>query len=51
MTSQLLVDRWYETIGNATLADAILNRVIHKAYRINLIGESLRKRCASALDG
>jgi len=44
------VDRWYEIIGNPTLADAILDRVVHNAYRIDLTGESLRKRSASALD-
>jgi len=43
MTSQLPVDRWYEIIGDPTLADAILDRVIHNAYRIELHGESLRK--------
>lgn len=43
ITSQLPVDRWYEVIGNPTLADAILDRVIHNAYRIELAGETLRK--------
>jgi DNA replication protein DnaC len=43
MTSQLPVDRWYEIIGDPTLADAILDRLIHNAYRIELDGESLRK--------
>lgn len=38
------MDRWYEIIGNPTLADAILDRVVHNAYRIELSGESLRKR-------
>ena len=50
ITSQIPVDRWYEIIGNPTLADAILDRVVHNAYRIDLTGESLRKRRASALD-
>jgi DNA replication protein DnaC len=44
MTSQVPVDRWYETIGDPTLADAILDRLVHNAYRIELTGESLRKR-------
>jgi DNA replication protein DnaC len=36
ITSQLPVDRWYEIIGNPTLADAILDRIIHNAYRLDL---------------
>jgi DNA replication protein DnaC len=47
ITSQLPVDRWYEIIGNPTLADAILDRLVHNAYRIELSGESLRKRRSS----
>jgi len=43
ITSQLPVDRWYEIIGSPTHADAILDRVVHNAYRITLDGESLRK--------
>ena len=43
ITSQLPVDRWYEIVGNPTLADAILDRVVHNAHRIELSGESLRK--------
>jgi DNA replication protein DnaC len=43
ITSQLPVDKWYEIIGNPTLADAILDRIVHNAYRIELTGESLRK--------
>jgi DNA replication protein DnaC len=44
ITSQLPVDRWYEIIGNPTLADAILDRIVHNAYRIELSGDSMRKR-------
>src|SRR5271166_4421172 len=44
ITSQVPVDRWHDLIGIPTLADAILDRVIHNAYRIELAGESLRKR-------
>jgi DNA replication protein DnaC len=44
ITSQVPVDRWHDLIGVPTLADAILDRVIHNAYRIDLAGESLRKR-------
>ena len=44
MTSQVPVERWYEIIGDPTIADAILDRMVHNAYRIALSGESLRKR-------
>lgn len=46
ITSQVPVDCWYDLIGSPTLADAILDRVVHSAYRIDLSGESLRKRTA-----
>jgi DNA replication protein DnaC len=48
ITSQIPVDRWFEIIGNPTLADAILDRVVHNAYRIDLNGESLRKDALSS---
>ena len=48
ITSQLPIDRWYEIVGNPTLADAILDRIIHNAHRIELAGESLRKLKAAA---
>jgi DNA replication protein DnaC len=51
ITSQLPIARWYELIGDPTLADAILDRVIHNAYRIELSGDSLRKRRATELAG
>jgi DNA replication protein DnaC len=44
ITSQVPVGRWHELIGVPTLADAVLDRIIHNAYRIELAGESLRKR-------
>lgn len=45
ITSQLPVDRWYEYFNDPTLADAILDRVIHQSHRIELKGEeSLRKK-------
>lgn len=44
ITSQLPVDNWHETIKNPTLADAILDRIIHNAYKITLEGESMRKK-------
>ena len=43
ITSQVPIDRWYEIVGNPTLADAILDRIIHNAHRIELSGETLRK--------
>lgn len=46
VTSQLPVEHWHEVIGDHTLADAILDRIVHSAYRINLKGESMRKRHA-----
>jgi len=39
----LPVAQWYEVIGEQTLADAILDRIVHDAHRIELLGESLRK--------
>jgi len=44
ITSQLPIDHWHEIVGNPTLADAILDRLVHNAYRINLKGESMRKK-------
>ena len=44
VTSQVPVDRWHDMIGLPTIADAILDRLVHNAYRIELKGESLRKR-------
>jgi DNA replication protein DnaC len=49
VTSQLPVDHWHEVIGDPTLADAILDRLVHSAYRITLKGESMRKRQAKHL--
>jgi len=44
ITSQLPIDHWHEIIADPTLADAILDRLVHNAYRINLKGESMRKK-------
>ena len=41
--SQLPTDQWYQSIGDNTLADAILDRLMHNAHRIQLKGESMRK--------
>jgi DNA replication protein DnaC len=43
VTSQLPLDQWHHIIGDPTLADAILDRLVHNAYKINLKGESMRK--------
>ena len=43
VTSQLPIKNWHEVIGNATLADAILDRLVHNAYTIELKGENMRK--------
>ena len=44
ITSQLPVDRWHEIIGDPTYADAILDRLVHNAHRIELEGEIMRRR-------
>ena len=46
VASQLPVDHWHAAIGEPTLADAILDRLVHNAYKITLKGESMRKRLA-----
>jgi DNA replication protein DnaC len=43
ITSQLEVKHWHAAIGDATLADAILDRVIHNSYRFDLKGDTMRK--------
>ena len=43
VTSQLPIERWHEGIGDPTLADAILDRLVHNAHRIELNGESKRE--------
>jgi DNA replication protein DnaC len=43
MVSQLPVDNWYGVIQAPTIADAILDRLVHNAYRIEMAGESMRK--------
>ncbi len=43
ITSQLPIEHWHDYIGEATLADAILDRLLHQAHRLNLCGESMRK--------
>jgi len=43
LTSQLPVSRWHEQIGDPTLADGILDRLVHNAPRIEMRGDSMRK--------
>ena len=43
MASQLPVDQWFEAIGDATIADAIMDRIVHGAHRIEISGGSVRK--------
>jgi len=43
ITSQLPVASWHDVIGEPTLADAILDRIVHNAYRLELDGPSMRK--------
>jgi len=44
VASQLPIDKWFEIIGEPTIADAILDRLVHNAHKINLKGDSMRKR-------
>jgi len=44
ITSQLPVDQWHAYLGDRTIADAILDRLVHNAYRLGLKGDSMRKR-------
>jgi DNA replication protein DnaC len=46
VSSQLPVENWHSTMGDPTVADAILDRLVHNAYRITLKGESMRKAIA-----
>jgi DNA replication protein DnaC len=43
VTSQVPIDQWCDVIGDPTLADAILDRFVHNAHRLNLTGESMRR--------
>src|SRR5450631_885080 len=44
LTSQMPVAHWHEQIGDPTVADSILDRLVHNSYRIELSGESMRKK-------
>jgi len=44
ITSQIPVKEWYDIIGEKTIADAVLDRIVHQSLRVELFGESLRRR-------
>lgn len=48
LTSQYPVTQWHDLIGDATVADALLDRLVHNAYRLELDGKSMRPEAASA---
>ena len=48
ITSQLPTEHWHAYLNDPTLADAILDRVLHAAHKVTLAGESLRKQKPSA---
>ena len=47
ITSQIPVDKWHDVIADPTYADAILDRLVHNAHRIDLTGHSLRRSRAN----
>jgi len=44
ITSQIPVKEWYDIIGEKTVADAVLDRIVHHSVRVELFGESLRRK-------
>ena len=48
LTSQYPINTWHELVGDPTVGDAILDRLVHNAYKIELDGDSLRKKKAKA---
>lgn len=51
ITSQIPVGKWYDIIGEQTVADAILDRIAHESHRLELQGESMRKKIRTIADG
>ena len=47
VTSQLPLDKWHDALGDPTFADAILDRLVHNAYKLKLKGGSMRKKKAN----
>ena len=50
ITSQLPIDTWHDVIGEPTSADAIMDRLVHNAYRLKLDGQSMRKNKVNTVD-
>ncbi|MBC7382935.1 MAG: ATP-binding protein, partial [Bacteroidia bacterium] len=50
ITSQVPELKWFQVIGEQTIADAIMDRIIHNAHRLELKGESLRKRMTNKIE-
>jgi len=50
IASQLPIEKWYDMIGESTHADAILDRLVHGAIKLELKGESMRKKLNSLTD-
>lgn len=50
LASQIPIDKWHKVIGDPTLADAILDRIVHSAHRLTLKGDSLRNRTSKHAD-
>ena len=50
ITSQLPVEQWHAYLGDPTLSDAILDRLVRNSHRLSLPGESMRKRAATKVD-
>jgi DNA replication protein DnaC len=44
ITSQVPISKWHDIIGEQTIADAILDRIVHDAHRLDMKGESLRRK-------
>jgi DNA replication protein DnaC len=44
LASQIPIENWYDTVPLPTIADAIMDRLIHNSYRIEMRGESMRKK-------
>ncbi|ELB2803032.1 ATP-binding protein [Vibrio alginolyticus] len=51
LISQLPIEEWHRMIGDATHADAILDRLVHGSIKVNLAGESMRKVCSQLTEG
>lgn len=49
ITSQFPVGQWHELVGDATVADALMDRLVHQAYRLEFKGESMRKARAATV--